>query len=180
MRRRRIPKRLRFAVFRRDEFTCQYCGQKPPEVILVTDHVVPHSKGGTDDEPNLITSCEACNSGKSDSMLGDEAPKPDRAMALLEAQQEIAEMQRAHEAEVRRREMLASLIADLQERWCEVAGSDWHPVDDQFVWLLERYGYDVTARASDAVARKLRHKLIKRNGWVPYLRATARNMASGG
>lgn len=44
-----ISKALRFEVFKRDSFTCQYCGRSAPEVVLEVDHIVPVSKGGTND-----------------------------------------------------------------------------------------------------------------------------------
>ena len=40
-----ISKALRFEVFKRDSFTCQYCGRSAPEVVLEVDHIVPVSKG---------------------------------------------------------------------------------------------------------------------------------------
>ena len=58
-------------MFKRDSFTCQYCGKKAPEVILAVDHIEPVAKGGADDMLNLITSCFDCNSGKSDRTLDD-------------------------------------------------------------------------------------------------------------
>jgi tetratricopeptide (TPR) repeat protein len=66
---RRIPPTLRFEVLQRDNHTCQYCGRTPPEVKLVIDHLIPVAKGGTDDFDNLITSCDDCNSGKSDKLI---------------------------------------------------------------------------------------------------------------
>jgi len=60
-----ISKRLRFEVFKRDRFTCQYCGRKPPDVVLHCDHLTPVSANGSTDSFNLITSCEDCNLGKS-------------------------------------------------------------------------------------------------------------------
>lgn len=59
-----ISKRKRFEVFKRDGFTCQYCGKTPPEAVLEVDHVQPVSKGGTDDKVNLLTACFDCNRGK--------------------------------------------------------------------------------------------------------------------
>lgn len=56
--------KTRFEVFKRDGFICQYCGRRPPEVILEADHIVPKSKGGTDIIENLITACYECNRGK--------------------------------------------------------------------------------------------------------------------
>lgn len=66
-----ISKKLRFEVFKRDSFTCQYCGKKAPDVILHVDHINPVSKGGDNAIVNLITSCAECNSGKSNVLLDD-------------------------------------------------------------------------------------------------------------
>lgn len=60
-----ITKKIRFEIFKRDGFTCQYCGKHPPEVTLEIDHIKPKSKKGNDDINNLITSCFDCNRGKS-------------------------------------------------------------------------------------------------------------------
>lgn len=63
---------LRFHTFKKDNFTCRYCGRSPIKdlkVVLHCDHLIPKSKGGTDDNDNLVTSCKDCNSGKADVML---------------------------------------------------------------------------------------------------------------
>jgi len=72
-----VSQKTRFDVFKRDDFTCQYCGRKSPEVILEVDHITPRSKGGSDDIGNLITSCRECNRGKSNIRLISEIPTPD-------------------------------------------------------------------------------------------------------
>jgi hypothetical protein len=64
MTRRAISKRVRFEVFKRDQFTCQYCGAHPPGVILHVDHIDPVANGGGNDADNLTTACESCNLGK--------------------------------------------------------------------------------------------------------------------
>ena len=71
MARKGLTKKVRFEVFKRDSFTCQYCGAKAPEAVLVVDHIEPVAKGGTNDILNLITSCHSCNAGKSDRRLSD-------------------------------------------------------------------------------------------------------------
>lgn len=73
----------RFKIFKRDSFTCQYCGRHPPDAILEVDHIMPASKGGTDDSINLVTSCFECNRGKRDSLLSDK-PKPLREVQEIE------------------------------------------------------------------------------------------------
>ena len=64
-----ISKQVRFEVFKRDEFTCRYCGRSTPDVTLHVDHVVAVANGGTDEMDNLVTSCFECNLGKSDTPL---------------------------------------------------------------------------------------------------------------
>jgi hypothetical protein len=70
-----LSKKLRFEVFKRDAFTCQYCGNNPPTVVLEIDHVLPVSKGGSDEIHNLVTSCFDCNRGKSGTEL-NQVPSP--------------------------------------------------------------------------------------------------------
>ena len=66
-----IPKSVRFEVFKRDKFTCQYCGRSAPDVILEIDHITPVSKGGGNEIMNLVTSCRDCNRGKTNRKLDD-------------------------------------------------------------------------------------------------------------
>lgn len=66
-----LSKSLRFEVFKRDSFTCQYCGRKAPDVLLHVDHIDPVANGGSNEFLNLITACQDCNSGKSDKLLSE-------------------------------------------------------------------------------------------------------------
>ncbi|TVP57150.1 MAG: HNH endonuclease [Gemmatimonadales bacterium] len=57
----------RLDVFRRDDFTCVYCGsdgREDPEVELSVDHVEPRVKGGDNSSGNLVTACISCNRAK--------------------------------------------------------------------------------------------------------------------
>src|SRR5258708_33043835 len=89
-----LSKKLRFEVFKRDAFTCQYCGQKAPDVVLNCDHVKPVIDGGTNDILNLITSCFDCNSGKGARSLSEQAVlnKQVDQLAELQARREQIEM----------------------------------------------------------------------------------------
>ena len=51
-------------LFRRDNFTCLYCGKCLPHAQLSRDHVIPVVKGGKDVWTNVVTSCKSCNSHK--------------------------------------------------------------------------------------------------------------------
>ena len=69
--RKGLSKKIRFEVFKRDSFTCQYCGAKSPDVLLHIDHIKPVAKGGKNNILNLITACVDCNLGKSARELSD-------------------------------------------------------------------------------------------------------------
>ncbi|MEN6536306.1 MAG: HNH endonuclease [Bryobacteraceae bacterium] len=59
-----ISKRLRFEIFRRDNYACVYCGRRAPSVTLEVDHRIPRCNGGSDDPENLVSACWDCNRGK--------------------------------------------------------------------------------------------------------------------
>jgi len=75
---RRISRGLRWDVFARDQYTCRYCGQTPPGVVLEIEHVIPVSRGGTNDIDNLVAACRECNQGKGtrEAVLPISAPPP--------------------------------------------------------------------------------------------------------
>jgi hypothetical protein len=63
--RKPIPKRTRFDVLHRADYTCQACGAKAADgAELHIDHIHPVSKGGTNDPANLQALCRDCNLGK--------------------------------------------------------------------------------------------------------------------
>ncbi len=82
--RKPIPKKLRFEVFKRDKFTCQYCGRMAPDAILEVDHIKPVAEGGTNEILNLITSCRDCNRGKGKTPLTENQALKKQQIALAE------------------------------------------------------------------------------------------------
>lgn len=54
----------RYDVLRRDQFQCVLCGSSGSESNLEVDHIIPVSKGGSDDMDNLRCLCFRCNRGK--------------------------------------------------------------------------------------------------------------------
>jgi 5-methylcytosine-specific restriction endonuclease McrA len=49
-------------VFRRDNYTCQYCGRQTSHLTI--DHVIPRHRGGTHRWDNLVAACPQCNRHK--------------------------------------------------------------------------------------------------------------------
>jgi len=92
--RKSIPKSIRFEVFKRDLFTCQYCGKKAPDVILEIDHIVPVSKGGDNSIENLVSACKDCNSGKSNKRLSElsEVEKSRKQIEELQEKKNMIDM----------------------------------------------------------------------------------------
>ena len=63
---RYIPFRTKMRVVRRDNYTCQHCGEHLKDNEVEFDHVIPFAKGGSSDEHNIRLTCHDCNSDKSD------------------------------------------------------------------------------------------------------------------
>lgn len=68
-----VPRKFRRQVtntflFARDEYSCQFCGRRQYELrfreCLTRDHLLPLSRGGTNDWTNVITACSSCNTRK--------------------------------------------------------------------------------------------------------------------
>lgn len=109
-----VRKSIRFEVFKRDSFTCQYCGAKAPEAVLHVDHINPVSNGGDNEIINLVTACQGCNLGKSDRLLDDSS-------ALIRQREEIERLSE-------RREQLEMML-----RWRDEARA----ADDRIAEVIE-------------------------------------------
>ncbi len=136
MSRQSISKKLRFEVFKRDAFTCQYCGQKAPDVVLNCDHVKPVIDGGENDILNLITSCFGCNSGKGARSLSEQA-------VLSKQVDQLAELQA-------RREQKEDTTHRVAEHWSatvEARASLTKSGRDKVRKLVKDYGLDLVLRA---------------------------------
>lgn len=147
MAREAIRKSVRFEVFKRDSFTCQYCGEKAPDVILEIDHITPVADGGTNDILNLVTACRACNAGKSDRQLSDTA---------------VVQKARAQADELEERRGQMEMIAEWHRGLIQ---SDRHAVE-----LLERLWFDGIEDDTDGIylidkAKEFLRAAMKRYGF---------------
>lgn len=112
--RRALGQKLRFEVFKRDGFTCQYCGSHPPVVILHVDHITAVANGGSDDIDNLITSCQSCNLGKGATPLNVVPQSLDeKAKEITEREEQLRGYQAVLTAKRERLEAQAWTVIDL-------------------------------------------------------------------
>jgi hypothetical protein len=174
--RKPISKKTRFEVFKRDKFTCQYCGAKAPEVVLHCDHVNPVAAGGDNDIMNLVAACADCNGGKGARKLDDRsAVERQRAqIEELESRREQLEMMlawrdAAHEETVDTVEEVASRIGERGGYWPNESGKadirKWlkryslseilAAMDEAFDHYMKFDGSDPDQRAWNVAFRKI-------------------------
>lgn len=163
--RKPLGKTTRFNIFKRDFFKCQYCGSTPPSVVLEVDHIIPVSKGGDNNELNLITSCFDCNRGKRDTLLTiKQSPANIEIIAEKEAQY------------LAYKQLLTSINKRAKKEITNISNIYEHHYDGDYVMtesfkntslksFLSKLGYD---EVEDAIYKALAKDLYKPNDTIKY------------
>lgn len=134
-----VSVRIRFEVFKRDRFTCAYCGKHPPDVLLEVDHIVPQAAGGSDDMENLITACLECNRGKSDRLL-DEGQRPVvHAEAVADLEERIAQAQAYAELTAAMGALAEKQVGIVIKQWARAFRASTTERESGTYWELARY-----------------------------------------
>lgn len=141
--RKAISKSLRFEVFKRDNFRCQYCGETAPNVVLEVDHIVPVAEGGKTELINLITACMACNRGKGKRPLSS-TQSLDKQRAQLE---DLNSRREQLEMMVQWKRELTEITKSQADSICELISSltGYHPTPEgktKLNRLISRFGYE--------------------------------------
>lgn len=133
--RKTLSAKLRFEVFKRDSFTCQYCGRSAPEVLLHVDHIKPVKGGGKDALLNLITSCQECNLGKGPRELSDDS---------------VVSKQQAQLAELNERRLQLEMMLEWREGLEAVRDSGAKALEDAIIkasegscWIREKERHEI-------------------------------------
>lgn len=90
----------RLRLYRRDEHTCQYCGDELGRQDLTIEHVLPRSRGGPTSWENCVAACGPCNARKADKTPGEagmklrKQPKPPRPSGRIKIPREPSRGQR--------------------------------------------------------------------------------------
>ena len=75
-----VPRRFRRQVtntflFARDHYRCQYCGRHQAELkpreALTRDHLIPISRGGSNEWTNVVAACSPCNARKGNRLVAE-------------------------------------------------------------------------------------------------------------
>lgn len=72
----KIPYRAKVALnkrnlYQRDGGECQYCGKSVGMTSATIDHIIPRSRGGTNDWENVCLCCPDCNFAKGHKLLSE-------------------------------------------------------------------------------------------------------------
>lgn len=165
-----LSKRLRFEIFKRDNFRCKYCGASPADRPLHVDHVVPIAGNGTDDPENLVTSCGPCNLGKAAVPL-EQKQHAHAVGRLTEADKEHAEQIRAWIDTQRDVADAKSEIVDLlTEEWERRVGDVPRGLQSRLVKMASEFGIPRLLEAFDIVGAKGLYSSRS----VPYLHGILR------
>lgn len=148
-----ISTRTRFEIFKRDGFTCQYCGGTPPHVILHVDHILAVANGGTNDTGNLVTACSKCNLGKSAVPLSA-IPKSLKETAEIDAER-MAQVQAYAEMIREAREAAEDQMWEIAEIIQPGAGNGWSRDKCNGVSMfIKKIGYPATLDAAHIAKEK--------------------------
>ena len=145
---------------------CAMCGRTPLRdgVVLVVDHKIPQSWGGSNELENLQPLCEECNAGKRDYFQTQDhaADKIRAAISWDEPQRRIGELLLAFEGKWVRTDLLA-IVASAKEYQ-----EDWQ----RRLRDLRFLGWDIEIRKSyDEGARVVTYyRVVKSAPWPANIR----------
>ena len=132
-----ISTRTRWKVLKRDNYTCQYCGQSAPDVVLHIDHITPVARGGRSTIDNLVTSCAKCNLGKSTDSTNDFSSRKIIGERVKELECELEKTRMVvHQSQVDYIvSKIPSTVLDCESRCISI--------------MIERYGIDAVHDAAE-------------------------------
>lgn len=156
-----VSQRTRFEIFKRDKFTCIYCGRKPPEITLELDHVIPRSDDGSNSPTNLATSCFECNRGKSNVPLS-EIPYTHKA-TIEERTEKLEQLKAMAQLCCDEREQTEKEVEFLSDVWIKMSElpEDYFvpkQTETAFRTFLKRLPLSEVADAIEVAFNKVQHK----------------------
>lgn len=157
--RKNIPKSVRFEVFKRDSFTCQYCGKSAPDVILEVDHIMPVSKGGTNEIMNLVTACRDCNRGKGAKQLDDSTVVKKQKAQLDELNEKREQMEMIAEWKRQLQDIISGQVDAINDYVECITGNGRFTEEGnrQMRSLIRRFGFSEVYTSTEIAFEKYYH-----------------------
>jgi cytochrome c553 len=152
--RKSISKRIRFEVFKRDSFKCQYCGATAPDVLLHIDHIQPIAQSGDNDITNLITACISCNEGKGSVPLSDSSTLAKQRSQIEELQERREQLEMMMKWKRGLRSIKEDAVDEIAAYWQEFTPG-WHVNQNgknNIKKWLHRFALDEITHAMDIAA----------------------------
>lgn len=155
-----VARSIRFEVFKRDRFSCQYCGRRAPEVVLHLDHIQPVSKGGSNEVLNLVTSCAECNLGKGAKVLSDDAVVSRQVASLQELEDRRQQLEMLLEWQQSLSNFNDEIVERLALHW-EGLAPEWNLAEsgkDELAAFIHKYGEVAVLEAMGIAAAQYIHR----------------------
>lgn len=152
--RQAISKTVRFEVFKRDKFKCQYCGASAPQSLLQVDHINPVANEGTNEILNLITACFDCNNGKRDKLLTDDTRITKQKEQLEQLQERREQLEMMMEWHQGLKDLDEETVNKLKAYWEGLAKGfsiNENGVSNLKKWL-KKFDFDEILKAMDVAA----------------------------
>jgi hypothetical protein len=131
-----VSVRTRFEVFKRDRFTCRYCGRHAPDVLVEVDHIIPVAAGGSSEMDNLITACWDCNRGKADRLLEEGSRPVVSQEAVDEVRERVAQAEAYAGLIATERRLHDRMVSEINAAWARAFGAKLYEHEDGTYWLF--------------------------------------------
>lgn len=119
---------------------CVYCGKEATTV----DHITPRSKGGTDEETNVVPCCKSCNSSKKDKDLVD----------FLNDSFVLIHQEIDHDLVRRNPKIMKHVVFDTDiQRYCNVTITHGNALDLEEDLDIKKEDKETTTVSNDTVCR---------------------------
>jgi hypothetical protein len=176
--RKPISKKMRFEVFKRDSFTCQYCGCSAPDAILEIDHIKPVCEGGKNSLLNLITSCRDCNRGKGKRELSDKQAVQKEKKQLDEINERRQQMEMLLKWKEELQKIAEKQIDAIGERLLDEDYQLTQKGRKQVASLIREFGFVEVYEASEIASYKYswHQDRLDRLGGICYNRRKAKEL----
>jgi 5-methylcytosine-specific restriction endonuclease McrA len=120
-----IPKSIRFDVFKRDLFTCQYCGRQVPQVLLDIDYLIPQAEGGTAVPNNLVTACVDCKKDNGVVPLNIGKIKNTRKQKIIAIQEKKLQIEEYEKFILDKKQREKQEIDEINSYWTELCDGEY-------------------------------------------------------